>query len=335
MKFRSAVQQWGVLLLRMDAFKKNKCLCPTEYQGFQITPNRYQDMAFSLYQLLAQTTIIPSDFTDLRNIINRHASSQDGYRVLYDVMEHIHPHLDPDASYPLPQSVDTADIHDYFQQIDSYFMHERFAGRQYKPREQLNMFLRGLDPSYAPAVRRSRHIMDTWGPNDTKVPDILELSTLPNTIEKYMEEDGGVPVIRTMRNRNVGNRNSATRHPRLNTSNSDGKKPESRNFFDVRCDLCNMFGHVKYDCDRMATYLTLKDNEKKVDDKLQAKIQVNFSKFEDQRRLKKVNKLRGTVRQLYTLGQFEEGDQLWNDLFSTDIPNDATKGSDSDTSNRS
>ena len=75
MQFRSSVQQWGVLLLKMDYFQANKCLCPTVYHGSPITPNRYQEMAFSLYQLLIQPSIIPNEFMDLWNIINRHATS--------------------------------------------------------------------------------------------------------------------------------------------------------------------------------------------------------------------------------------------------------------------
>ena len=339
MKFRSTVQQWGMLLIRIDDIKKDKSLCPTVYHGTTITPSRYQDMAFSLYQLLAQTSIISGDYTDLRNIINRHAGSQDGYRILYDIMERVHPRLDPDATFPLPQSIETTDIHEYYQQVDSYFMHERFAGRNYKPREQLNIFLRGLDSSYVSAINRIRRNMDTWDPNDSDVPAILDLSSLPNTIEKYMEEDGA-PVIRTLRNtRSRGERRDLHRgqRPSGTNGNQGALKADSRKYIDVKCDLCNMYGHIKYDCDKMAVYLSLKDNEKKVDEKLKAKIQANFSKNEEQRRTKKVTKLRGTVRQLYTTGQFEAGDQLWNDLLlpPVDFCQDTTDPVDHDAASAS
>jgi hypothetical protein len=198
MEFRSTVQQWGVLLLRMESFQKNVSLCPQEYHGIPITPTRYRDMAFSLYQVLAQNTIITDAHSDVQNILNRHASTQDGYHVMYDIMERIHPKLDPDTTYPVPNSIDCADIHEYYRHLDSYFIHERFAGRDYSPREQLNIFLRGLDSANSPAVTRIRHIMDTWSTTDPITPDVLEITTLPNTIEKFMEEDGGKAHIRAL-----------------------------------------------------------------------------------------------------------------------------------------
>jgi hypothetical protein len=102
-----------------------------------------------------------------------------------------------------------------------------------------------------------------------------------------------------------------------------------------------MFGHLKYNCDKMAIYLNLRDNENKVDEKLKAKLQANFSANEDQRCIKKMAKLRGTVRQLYTIGQFEAGDQLWNSLLPepmsscTEISTDNPDVSDSDISTQS
>ncbi len=87
----------------------------------------------------------------------------------------------------------------------------------------------------------------------------------------------------------------------------------------------------------MAIYLNLKANENKVDDKIKAKLLKNFAANEDQRRLKKVTKLRGTVRQLYTTGQFDAGDALWNALNPTyqELAQDTQDVSDSDTSNQS
>lgn len=74
-----------------------------------------------------------------------------------------------------------------------------------------------------------------------------------------------------------------------------------------------------------------------MDDKIKAKLLKNFAANEDQRRLKKVTKLRGTVRQLYTMGQFDAGDALWNALTPKyqDLAQDTQDVSDSDTSNQS
>ena len=299
----------------MDSFQPDKCLCPVVYQGVTITSTRYRDMAFSLYQLLAQPAIIPNEYTDLRNIIDLHANSQDGYQVLYDIMENIHPRLDPDAEISEPVSTDCTDIHDYYRQFDSYLTHERYAGRTYTAREQIKKFLKGLDSSYTAGVTKVRSLMESWKATDTQVPDALQLAKLPKLIQKTMEDDDNGPVIRTIRDQPTGGQKG---FPRRSDDRGNGDKEslhkDTHKYVDVRCPLCLMFGHSKYDCDKMTIYLALKANETKLDEKLKSKIQSNFAANEDKRRLKKVNKLRGTVRQLYTAGQYEAGDQLWNDL---------------------
>jgi hypothetical protein len=252
-QLQSSVQQWGVLLLKMVDFQVDKCLCPTAYHGITITPTRYREMAFALYQLLLQPTIIPNEFTDLRNIITRHATSQDGYRVLYDSMRRIHPRLNRDAKYSLPQSADTADIHDYYRHLESYYTHEQLAGRTYTAREKVNAFLDGLDTTYEYAITRVLQLMKTWTSSDHEPPESLEFTALPITIEEYMEEAEGkdAAVIRTMHfknknSHNEGERTATGRNPR------ESLNEVTRKFVDARCGFCHMFGHLTYNCDKMA-----------------------------------------------------------------------------------
>ncbi|MFN9981870.1 MAG: hypothetical protein ACK53Y_18235, partial [bacterium] len=89
--FRSAVKQYGILLIPVDEFKKEKSLCPRCYYGTKIDTLRYKDMADALYQFLILPDTIPSEYTDIRNILNRHASNTDGYSSLYKIMERINP----------------------------------------------------------------------------------------------------------------------------------------------------------------------------------------------------------------------------------------------------
>jgi hypothetical protein len=60
----------------------------------------------------------------------------------------------------------------------------------------------------------------------------------------------------------------------------------------------------------MALWLNLQQGSKSVDDKLRMKIQANYAAVDAKRRTKKLGKLKGTVRQLYQRGQFEEGENL-------------------------
>ena len=275
-----------------------------------ITTARYNDMKNTLYLWLAQRTIIGAEHTDLRNIINRHAIRTDGYLVLYEIMERIHPALAPDVVFSAPQSSDYSDIHEYYTYLTSYHMHEQFAGRYYKPREQVNHFLNGLDPSYKPAIKRIRSQMDSWKLNDPVVPDNLILANLPNLVDRYMEEDGGTAIVRR------------TEKEQLDT------KPKSedagRNYVDVLCPLCKTHGHVKYNCDRMAIWLNLKEGSQLVDDKLRKKLLTNYAAVDAKRRTKKLSKVRGTVRQLFQTGQYVEGEQLLNTTLP--LPTDRHNG---------
>jgi hypothetical protein len=220
-------------------------------------------------------------------------------------MQRIHPALDPDVIFTAPMSNDYADIHEYYTYLTSFIMHEGFAGCNYNPRIQVNHFLRGLDNSYYPAVKRVRSQMDSWKTSDPKVPENLILANLPNNIEKYMEEDGKQAIVRRLGKGN-GNR----------SKNDDGTTPKSedsnRQYVDTKCPLCQTYGHHKQNCDRMAIWLNLKDGAKLVDDKLRTKLLGNYSELDNKRRLKKLTKIRGTVRQLYQTGKFDEGEDLLN-----------------------
>jgi hypothetical protein len=121
-----------------------------------------------------------------------------------------------------------------------------------------------------------------------------------------MEENGGKAIVRRIQSR---------RTPNPTTEKQYGIKSEAttRKFLDIKCPLCQSFGHPKTQCDRMATWLNLKDASKSVDDKLRATITGNYAKVDAERRAKKMARLKGTVRQLYSEGHYHAGDQLLED----------------------
>jgi hypothetical protein len=87
----------------------------------------------------------------------------------------------------------------------------------------------------------------------------------------------------------------------------------------------------------MAMWLMLKENSKLVDDKLRAKLFTNYAELDLKRRTKKLNKIKGTVRQLYQNGQFAEGENLLDSAMSltaqsapdTSTPSDSESSEDS------
>ena len=331
LQIKSSLQQYGVYLISGDEFRKNKSLCPTEVLGIPVSTSRYNDMKNTLYQFLAQRTTIPPEYTDIRNIVNRNAVQTDGYRVLYDIMARIHPKLNPDNKFDAPKSADYSDIHEYSLFLTSYFMHEKYLGRNYTPREQANKFINGMDAQYKFAIGKLRGRMKLWSTTDPNIPEGLEMDNLPNMVDEYMEEDDTTPVIHRFERK--GGRHDKDDKPRDKHVDTDNTL---RKYVDIQCPLCKSHGHQKYQCDRMAIFLNLQEGIKLVDDKLKTKLQSNFADLDAKRRSKRVAKLRGTVRQLYQAGAYNEGEKLIEQVLGSSngalVIDDS---SDSDTSHSS
>jgi hypothetical protein len=118
-----------------------------------------------------------------------------------------------------------------------------------------------------------------------------------------MEEQGDGAVIQRVAKGN--HRNKITSNdvpPQTDTT--------ARPYVDVKCSLCNSFGHTNYNCDRMALWLHSKAGSKLLDEKLHLKILANYAEPDAKRWSKKIGKIRGTIRLLYENGQFEEGEKL-------------------------
>jgi len=320
--FRSAVQQYGVLLIPIENFKKDKSLCPMKYYGTKVDRLRYKDMADALYQLLQLPEIIPLEHTEVRNILHHHASNTDGYSALYEIMERIHPHLNPDAKLSPPQSINCSDIHEYYNQLTAYFLHNSFEKVHFNPRRQVNIFLEGLDQSFAPAILQIRQLLRTWK-DEEQPPEDLKLTSLPRTVERIMQEQNTFPTVRALTQHG---RNSNQRVQGM-TSITQGRF-QTRPFQNIQCSYCKLFGHKRANCDKMAQYIILQEAYKNLDDKTKARILDNYAKANEERRNRKIQKVKGTVRQLYSEGYDDEADALWDQCHSLE----GTYDTDSDSS---
>lgn len=201
--------------------------------------------------------------------------------------------LDPDAKFEIPHIKDYADVHEYYLHVDAYYMHEKYSGRMYTQRQQLNTFLDGLGAEYKVAVSRVKHLMDGWPVVATTVPDNLKLDKLPQLVDKYMTDEGKAIIRRAQFRREKEN-------SKYEKYTKEEPQLALRKYVDAQCPLCLCYGHHKYQCDRMAIWLNLKDATKLVDEKLRSTLLTNFAKVTAARRAKKMSKLKGTVRQLYS-----------------------------------
>jgi hypothetical protein len=74
--------------------------------------------------------------------------------------------------------------------------YETYANHPYSPREQINLFIRELSPTF---MLLSAVFAESWTagtPLTTTLPELLKLTSLPNTIERFLlEETGTSPCI--------------------------------------------------------------------------------------------------------------------------------------------
>jgi hypothetical protein len=117
----NGMEQFGIYLSSLDTLRYQESVCPAYYNNQAITPARYKMMASTLYQKLQNPEVVPLEHTQIRNIINRYKEHNDGYKVLYAMLELVHPVLHQDAVLLSPKSIEcNEDIHLYAQKFDSW-----------------------------------------------------------------------------------------------------------------------------------------------------------------------------------------------------------------------
>lgn len=117
----NGMEQFGIFLVPLHSVLYQINLCPTQYQNALITMHCHTQMASMLYQKLQDTDVIPMEYTAIHNIINHYAELNDGYKVLYAMLELVHPALHKDAMILPPKSEECGeDAHLYAQKFDAW-----------------------------------------------------------------------------------------------------------------------------------------------------------------------------------------------------------------------
>lgn len=203
-------------------------------------------MASTLYQKIQSSTVVPMEYTSIRNIINQFAEVNDGYAVLYAMLELVHPALQTNAVMSPPKSQDcNDDIHLYAQKFDAWLRYESYANQPYSPREQVNKFINKLSHNFAPVISCVHRLLDAWNPFDITVPEVQKLTALPNTIECFMNKETGQShaYIHKLHDRKQGNIGNWSQH------HSDTPHSE---LTDKYCIFCGQYGHTTTSCAFMA-----------------------------------------------------------------------------------
>jgi hypothetical protein len=162
-KLRNVGRLLGVFLVPLDSVKCNSSLCPETIQGFPIHNDRYFAMAASLYEKLCDIDCIPEKYTRIRSIVDHYVDTNDGYQVLYELLEGSHPALDKNPDNTPPKSdACHGDVQEYAAQFQAYVTGEKLNGRHYKEKELVLLFLQGLGEDLMPAIQYVKTLMDSW-----------------------------------------------------------------------------------------------------------------------------------------------------------------------------
>jgi len=147
--------------MALDDIKYETSLCPVSHNGHTFTPMEYEEMASTLYKKLGHTDVIPEQYGCLRNIIDRYVDTDDGYQVLYELLEDEHPAMKQDPIQHPPTSTECQDdIQEYSARFTSYLVSEHLNGRMYRAHEQVVLFLKGLDNEFQQAIQYIETLMD-------------------------------------------------------------------------------------------------------------------------------------------------------------------------------
>jgi hypothetical protein len=294
----NSMEQFGVYLSPLDTVRYQESVCPAAYNHQPITPRHYRTMASTLYQKLQNPEVVPLEHTAIRNIINRYAEQNDGYKVLYAMLELVHPALHQDAVLLPPKSTEcNEDVHLYAQKFDSWLKYEAFANMPYSARETVNLFLRELSPHFAPAISRVRRLMDTWNQYDPSVPEPLRITSLPVTIERFLNEETNTtttPWIRRMHSNPSPRKGGRPTH----VPDDKSRDKDTRQAKDRTCRLCGGYGHEDAHCDFMAKWINAQDALKTVDAKLKERLKDTYKQEQQRRRNRKLCKKVGVIRQM-------------------------------------
>jgi hypothetical protein len=231
----------------------------------------------------------------------------------------VEPLISQDDISSAPELSNCNDIHEYAKKLNSFIKCEALAGCWFKPKEKVNLFLKGMDvPSYRSSISRVCQLLDDVNTTDMSIPEVLKPDHLPETIERFHREETRQSTVRAMMNmRPPRRKKEGTRlKPEKLTDIAQVNKP---------CGTCFAWGHLKSQCNGLARYLLFREADTTLDDVTKSKI---VERYKAEMKLKAETKLKqqklGTVRQMWEQGYSYE--EMEENLLSMVLPEGDTNG---------
>jgi len=322
-KLQNIGQQYGVYLKALNALKCGLSLCPDEYAGHHFTTEEYRLMAAALYEKLADISCISEDYPALRHIIDGYTEDNDGYQIMYEIMEEHHPALQSDPVYRAPTSLECDNKLQDTARFQTYMTSETLNHRYYQPKEQILHYLAGLDDEFSAAVQYVQTLLDSWG-SAHGLPPKCDLRVLPKTIDDCMKKHGNqttsiirsavasapelqptpsVDEISKLLAKHMDETTSIVRSLQNRNSKLPAKQSnEKRQSVDIFCDACGGHGHKAKNCDFTARLIKGLDFIATLDVTKKKDIMETFLKEQTRRRLVKIKDRKGRARVLRDSG---------------------------------
>ena len=255
--------------------------CNLEKLGNNSYYQAYQRMATTLFTKLNKVNF--SKVPTFRTLIEYEKSTQDGYRVLYNLLSCCHPRLAEQTKLDVPKMDTNGNLFTFVRHYKNWLEYERISNRLYNDLENLMMIISVLenDGRFVKAlgvISMQKHMyeqMCKMNPS-TPFPTSLTIDTLPHTVmNSYDAEEKrelfGSETIPTI------NRLSRSTNPYSSTNSSSNRQQQnrqqqnrqssntsfpstlttSRSRLDEMCPGCGIYGHniFKNGCDFTASFI--------------------------------------------------------------------------------
>jgi hypothetical protein len=161
-----------------------------------------------------------------------------------------------------------------------------------------------------------------WRGDDSTPPLDLSITALARTTEQIIHEESSIPMVRALSKHNTHT------GPPKKEKDSIQDAPAKHEYIDIQCTLCKSYGHKAIRCNHMAQNLLLQTSSDTLSNKMKAKILENYKKVIQDKRARRVCRVYRTVRQLYTIGNVQEADDIWDSCLFTAPMEAHTTGSD-------
>jgi hypothetical protein len=327
-KLQNIGQQYGVYLKALNQLKCGLSLCPDEYAGHYFDTEEYRLMAAALYEKLADTSCISEDYPTIRHIIDGYTEDNDGYQIMYEIMEEHHPALQSDPVYHAPTSLECDNkLQEYTAHFQTYMTSQALNHHYYQLKGQVLHYLAGLDEEFSPAVTHLQMLLDSWGTSNG-LPPKCDLHVLPKTIDDYMKKHTNqvtpfiqsavahtqeMPLVQPMDeiakilSKHMDETTSIVRSLQNNPSKLTANKSltDKRQSVDIFCDACGGHGHKAKNCDFTAQLVKGLDFIATLDAAKKKDIMETFLKEQTRRKLVKITVGKGRARVLRDTGDAE------------------------------